>query len=332
MSARRVDVALDTRATSHMSLGMIQYARELAQRLPRVAPDLRFETFGRGDNFDAREQLGIPLRLAAMRPRLAHFLAPYAPLAVPVPYVVTIHDLIDLRYPQWVKPKARFYHHVVLRRIARAARAVVTDDARTAGDLVRFFALARDRIAIIPLGVDLPSVPTPPPRRRPYIIYAGNHRPHKDLTTLAEGWRRVDPSLELDLVLTGERDAAIPRVSRSNGELIFLGRCEHAALMSWIAGASALVHPALLEGFGLPLLEAARLGTPAIASDSAVPEVLRPHVRTFATGDADGLARAVEAALRGEQKESAEEARTATASLTWDACARATAALYRRLL
>lgn len=315
-----------------MSLGMIRYARELAQRLPLVASDLRFSTFGRGDNFDLNEQLGIPLRLARTRPRLAHFLAPYAPLAVPVPYVVTIHDLIDLRYPQWVKPKARFYYRVVLRRIARGARAVVTDDRQTAEDLVRFYGLAEKRITVIPLGVDLPSAAAPVRRSRPYIIYAGNHRPHKDLTTLAEGWRRVDPALELDLVLTGERDAGLPRVSRTNGELVFLGRCEHDALMRWIAGASALVHPALVEGFGLPLLEAARLGTPAIASDSAVPDVLREHVRTFAAGDAEGLARAVEAAMRGEERARAERAREATAGLTWDACARATAGLYRRLL
>lgn len=328
---RRPDVALDRRVTSHMSLGMQQYARELLARLPRVAPDLSFETFGTGDNFDWDEQVAIPARIVRDRPRLVHFLAPYAPLVVPARYVVTIHDLIDLRYPQFVKPKAHWYYRVALRRIARAARCVITDDERTADDLVAFYAIQRRRIAVIPLGVDLDAVePIRPPR--PYVIYAGNRRPHKDLATLAAGWSRVDAECALDLVVTGDTDVALQEASRERGTVRFLGPMPHGEVMRWIAGASALVHPALHEGFGLPLLEAMRLGTPVVASDSAVPLILREHARMFPAGDAGALARAVEGVLRGEEARRAAAAHAATATLTWDRCARTTAELYRRLL
>lgn len=326
-----IDVAFDVRETSHMSVGMCQYVRELAARLPRVAPDLSLATFGRGDNFDVAEQIGMPLELWRKRPRLAHFTSPFAPLVVPVPYVVTIHDLIDLHFPQWAKPKARWYYRVAVRRIARHARCVITDDVATAEDLERFYALAPNRIAVVPLGVDLPPV-APLRRDVPYVIYAGNHRPHKDLGTIVAAWSRVDPSLQLDLVLTGDEDAGLRRMTRARGRLLFVGDLPHGEVLRWMAGAAALVHAALREGFGLPLLEAVRLGTPVIAAAPAVPEPLRDRVATFPAGDADALARAIESAVRGEAKTRVEEARMATAELTWDRCAERTADVYRRLL
>lgn len=327
----RPDVAIDARETSHMSAGMRQYVRELVTRLPRVASDLRFATFGVGDNFDWGEQVAMPLWILRTRPRLVHFPAPYAPLAVPAPYVVTIHDLIDLHYPQWTKPTARWYYRLGVRRTARAARCVVTDDPATADDLVAFYGIARERIEVIPLGVEVRSV-EPIRRATPYAIYAGNRRPHKDLGTIVEAWSRVDPNLELDLILTGTDAPALRTAQRTRGRMLFLGELDHADVLRWIAGATVLVHAALREGFGLPLLEAVRLGTRVIAARSAVPQPLQGHVRTFAPGDRAELARAIEAVLRGEEREAALRAREATAMLTWDRCAALTADVYRRLL
>src|SRR5579872_5369648 len=166
-----IDVAIDARVTSHMSAGMVQYVRELIARLPRVANDLRFTTFGAGDNFDVAEQIAMPLQILRMRPRLVHFPSPYAPLAVPAPYVVTIHDLIDLHYPQWTKPRARLYYRHAVRRTARGARCVITDDPATARDLRFFYGIAAERIAVIPLGVDVGDVQSVR-REVPYAIYA----------------------------------------------------------------------------------------------------------------------------------------------------------------
>ena len=325
------DVALDARMTSHMSVGMRQYARELAVRLPHLAPDLAVMTFGSGDNFDMAEQLAMPLQILRTHPRLVHFPSPFAPLIVPAPYVVTIHDLIDLIFPQWAKPKAGWYFRVAVRRLARAARCVITDDPATAADIEQYFGVPRERIAVIPLGVDIAPL-APVNREAPYAIYAGNHRPHKDLATLVEAWSRVDPSLELDLVLTGAEEARFRSARRARGRLLFVGDLPHNEVLRWIAGATVLVHAALREGFGLPLLEAARLGTPVVAAQSAVPQPLREYVRTFAPGDAAAMARAIEAVLRGDEDGRVAAARDATADLTWDRCVRETADVYRRFL
>jgi len=323
-------VAFDARLTTHMSVGMQQYVRELATRIPRLAPDLQVETFGDGDNFDFAEQIAMPLWLARKRPRLVHFPSPFAPLVIPAPYVVTIHDLIDLNYPQWTKPKARWYYREIVRRLARGARCVITDDPATATDITRYYGVDAEQIAVIPLGIEATTV-DPVRHARPYAIYAGNRRPHKDLATLVEGWKLVDPRFELDLALTGDADAALLG-TRERGRVVFLGDLAHADVLRWIAGAAVLVHAALREGFGLPLLEAASLGTPVVVAEGAVPEPLRPVVRTFAPGNPSSLARAVEAALGDEVGELALRACEAAARLSWDRCARETAAVYRRFL
>ena len=328
---KRLDVAYDARRTSHMSIGMQQYAHEMQSRIPRIASDLSFATFGDGDNFDLREQIAMPLWIRKAAPRLVHFPSPYAPVIVPAPYVVTIHDLIDLHYPQWTKPRARLYYRVVVRRLARRARCVISDDDATAEDIVRFYGVPRERIAVIPLGIDAAAV-QPAIHPRPYAIYAGNRRKHKDLATLLDGCRRVDAARALDLVLTGEPDAQIAGAQREAGSVVFLGDLQHQDVLRWIAGAAVLTHAALREGFGLPLLEAAKLRTPVVACDGAIPGPLRDVVRSFPAGDAAAMARAVEAALDDRDGEMVRRARAAADALTWDRCAERTIQVYRRFL
>jgi glycosyltransferase involved in cell wall biosynthesis len=310
---------------------MQQYARELQARIPRVAADLSFATFGGGDNFDWQEQVAMPLWIQKAAPRLVHFPSPYAPLVVPAPYVVTIHDLIDLHYPQWTKPRARWYYRVVVRRLARRARCVITDDDATAEDIVRFYGVSRERIAVIPLGIDSFEA-EPALHPRPYAIYAGNRRLHKDLATLLEAWRRVDANRALDLVLTGEPDVRLAGAERTNGRVVFLGNLKHRDVLRWIAGAAVLTHAALREGFGLPLLEAAKLGTPVVASLQAVPAPLRDVVRTFPAGDAAAMARAIEETLDDPSGDLPLRARAVADALTWDRCAQRTVEIYRRFL
>jgi glycosyltransferase involved in cell wall biosynthesis len=332
-----VDVAFDRRLTSHMSAGMALYVRKLAELLPRVAPDLRFAFVGNGDNFDLAEQVELPLTLARLRPRLAHIPSPFVPLVVPAPFVLTIHDLIDLHYPQFGKRKVGPYYRYGVGPVARRARAVITDDAGTAGDLERFLGVDAARIRIVPLGVDLPP-PAASPRTSdvPYFLYVGNHRGHKNLTTLVRAWAALPDTVDVDLLLTGDDDvgAAFAGLSRKRGKLIFTGAVSETELAVLYRDARAYVHPALREGFGLPILEAMRAGTPVIAAHTALPGVLAPYALAFAPGNHAQLQSLLQRAL-DEPATLAELARAAlagTRELTWERTARATAAIYREFL
>lgn len=335
MSAPRPDVALDVRETSHMSAGMLAYVRALRRLLPRVAPDITVAEFGGGDNFDAAEQLGMPLTLARLRPRLVHFPAPFVPRVVPAPHVVTVHDLIDLEFPQYAKRKVGPYFRHVVGPVVRAARAVITDDDATVALLERYLRVDPARVRVVPLGVDAPDpLPGPVAGDRPYFFYAGNHRPHKDLATLVTAWASLPDRHAVDLVLTGEEEPALRGARHAHGELVFAGDCSTEELWRLHRGALAYVQPALREGFGLPLLEALRAGTPAIAADTATAAVLAPYVHRYPAHDIIALRllllRVVEQpdAFRA----GAVRARDGTAYLTWERTARETAAVYRDVL
>lgn len=331
-------IALDARLTRQMSVGMKAYARELAARLPRVAPDLEFAVFREGGNFGWDEQVRLPAAIRREKPDLTHFLSLYTPLFAPRPYVVTIHDLIHLRFPEYFKAKVGPYYRTLVRFVCSRARFVITDDERTITDLQRFLGVPPARVRVVPLGVDdiflQPHEPYRPPR--PYVIYAGNHRAHKDLPTLFAAWSGLPAEIPLDVYVTGEDDFGdlSMRYVRENGRIVALGDVSSEELAAYYAGARALVHPALCEGFGLPMLEAMASGCPVIACEDAVPSVLRSASLTFTARDASGARSALQRVLSDEGLRGAlvNQGQTAARALTWDRCAMRTAEIYREVL
>ena len=331
-------VGLDARMTRQMSVGMKAYALELAARLPVVAPDLEFVQFDAGGNFGWEEQVRLPIAMRAARLDLAHFLTLYTPVFAPRPFVMTIHDLIHLRFPEYFKTKVGPYYRTVVRRACAKAARIITDDERTIEDLKRFLDVDAAKVRVIALGVNdvflRPAEPFVSPR--PYLLYVGNHRPHKDLPTLFAAWARVDPSLALDLYVTGadDFDVSLEHYDRVSGRVIALGDVSEEVLASYYAGARALGHPALCEGFGLPMLEAMAVGCPVIACEDAIPGILRPAALTFPARDIATLRAELERVLHDEGLRATlvNEGRVLASKLTWDRCARLTADVYHEVL
>ncbi len=326
-------MALDLLRFRAISAGMRAYSEELAARLPRVAPDLSFATVVRTDALNLAEQLRAPRALRAVAPKLVHHLAFYAPVFAPRPTIVTVHDLIHLRFPKLFKSSVGPYYATVVRAVCARAARVLTDDERTVGDLERYLGVAPRKVVVIPLGVDdaYREPVASASGARPYFLNVGNHRPHKNLATLFAAWTSLPEDVDVDLVLTGSNDLDPSEVpTRARGAVRFLGDVSVAELRALYRGAIALVHPALCEGFGLPMLEAATVGAPVIASTDAVPGVLRPYCDVFETRDAAALRRSLERALRepAPRADAIAYART----LTWDRCVRQTAEVYRTVL
>ena len=336
MSGARI--GLDARETRQLSAGMKAYVRELAARLPRVAPEYEYVTFTRGSNFGWEEQIGLPLAMKRAHLNLAHFLALYVPVIVPVRFVVTIHDLIHLRFPHHFKAKVRPYYETVVRATCARAARVVTDDERTVEDLVELLGVKRAKIRVVPLGVAEPffEAQTPFAGPRPYVLYVGNHRKHKDLTTLFEAWSALPRDLDVDLYVTGpdDFDGELQRRSAPNRSVVALGDVAQERLPAYYRGARALVSPSLREGFGLPVLEAMAAGCPVIACADSVPRAVEAAAWTFPVRDSRRLAALLERMLvdQGERRRSVNVGLEAARRLTWDHCARATADVYREVL
>jgi glycosyltransferase involved in cell wall biosynthesis len=186
-------------------------------------------------------------------------------------------------------------------------------DARTADDLERCFGIPRERTRVVPLGYDPALLALGPRERpaRPYLFYAGNHRPHKDLPTLFAAWATLPEELACDCVVTGDDAEGFgARFARRNGTLRFLGHVDEATLRVRYRDAAAYVQPAVREGFGIPMLEAAVVGDVAALRALLVAILNDPEAANRRA--AEGVAQAI--------------------PYTWDRFAATTAAVYRELL
>jgi glycosyltransferase involved in cell wall biosynthesis len=330
----RPQVGLDARLTRQLSVGMKTYVRELTARLPQVAPEYAYVSFDRGGNFGWDEQVRLPMAIARSGVGLMHYMSLYVPLISPAPSVVTIHDLIHLRFPEYFKSKVGPYYRTVVRYACWRARRVITDDEKTIDDLVHLLHVDPVKIRVVPLGVDDRFFESSPPHvaPAPYLLYVGNHRPHKNLQTLFDAWSGLPQDLAVDLYLTGpdDFDGELERRRTAVRKIVALGDVMAESLGSYYAGALALVQPALREGFGLPVLEAMASGCAVVATEGALPRVLADAAITFESTNADQLRGSLERVMLEPELRAryVRAGRAAAAILTWDRCARATAAVY----
>ena len=332
-----IDVALDARITPRMSAGIRAYVRALCDGLPRVAPDIRLHTVGRGLNFGFSEQVRLPAEIDRIAPALTHYPTIFAPLRRRRPYVAMVHDLIHLQYPQFFGRTTALFYSVAAKPMLRGAALLLMSDERTADACAELLGVERERCRVVPLGYDpgLFAAAETRPARRPFIMYAGNHRPHKNLAVLYEAWAGLPEPIVLDLVITGPPDAAaLARYRRAGSELRFAGTLTDEHLAAGYRAATAYVHPALVEGFGLPMLEATVAGTPVVASATAVPAIVAPYATTFAPHDTLALRATLTdlAANPAPYRRRAAEGRDALRAYTWDRFAAATAAVNREFV
>jgi alpha-1,3-rhamnosyl/mannosyltransferase len=280
---------------------------------------------------------------------VALYHSPYflIPLRPGVPTVVSIHDLIPLRYPQYFGARQRVLYALSIRIAARVAERVITASREAAGDVARRLAVAPDRIAVIPMAPDPALVPAPAPAvaalrarlRLPerYALYVGTNRPHKNLPRLVQAWALLQPRSEL-LVVAGPWDDRHPEARRRAEELglgqrvRFVGPVRESDLAALYTGAGLFVFASQCEGFGLPVIEAMACGTPVACSDiPSLAELAGDAALSFSPDSAESIAAAV-ARLLDDAELRADYARRGAArarQLTWAEAARRTLEVYR---
>jgi O-antigen biosynthesis alpha-1,2-mannosyltransferase len=331
-------IGLDVRCGRRVSVGMRTYIREVSSRLPRVAPEYEYIEYRKGENLGVADQIVLPLQMRRDRVELAHYMAHYVPAFAGGRFVFTIHDLIHLRFLHFFKRAIGPYYNTIVKRASRQAARIITSDRRTIADLVNYFDVDPAKIRVVPLAPrERFFKPSPPFRaERPYFINVGNHRAHKDIPTLLRAWASLPPQYEVDLYLTGPDDlnGELQRFSTPRRKAIALGDISDDELASYYAGAVALVHPAMLEGFGLPFVEAMASGCPVIATDESIPEPISDVSLHFPVGSAETAAEHMRRLLDDEsvRHNLVERGTTVVRTLTWDRTARETADVYAEVL
>jgi len=252
------------------------------------------------------------------------YFSPYykAPLAAPCPTVVTIHDLIPLRFPAYARGAWRLYAAVFrmwAALLARRATAVITDSEHSKMELLAVLGLASERVHVIPIGVGEEFRPDCPPEvvagaadrygiRGPYLLAVGNFLPHKNLSRLVEAYGVLPATLRegVRLVLAGTPGGHGPArpvdpAALARPGVVLPGFIAPEELPALYAGAIALVCPSLAEGFGLPVLEAMACGTPVVcARAGALPEVAGEAVLYVDPSDVTSIAAGLDRILEDE--------------------------------
>jgi len=295
--------------------------------------------------FSAGEQLRLPLTLRKISPSVTHF--PYAvmPYAAPGPVVLTIHDIIPIRLPQFFTIGQRILYRALLSLALRKADAVICVSEATRSDLQSTYAIEPSRLFVVHEGIgesfrpcsikEVEQVRSKYGLPKDYVLYVGSNKPHKNLPVLIEAFARLQTAP--NLVIAGAPD---PRFDRERCQadtmgirdrIRFLGAMAEEELPALYSGARAFVFPSLYEGFGLPPLEAMACGVPVACSDiPSLRETTANAALFFDPRDCQSIACALERVVgdvslrtdlrsRGMQR---------AAELSWDLAAQKTLAVY----
>lgn len=269
-------------------------------------------------------QLALPCLARRHRLAAVYSTNPEGSMMPGLPQVITVHDVVQLAFPQFY-PRLQFYVGQVLPRVARRSAAVIADSEHTKREIVGRFDVDPRRVTVVYAGVDPERFRpvAPPPKYGRYVLVVGDVRPHKNVPRAIEAFARIGGDLRL--VIVGRHLADLP--ARPN--VVFTGYVPADELPSLYSGAAAFLFPSLYEGFGIPPLEAMACGAPVAASNAtSVPEVCGDAARYFDPTSVD----AMEAALRDVLADPApwrERGLRRAREFTWDRAAAQVDAVLR---
>lgn len=320
-------IAIDVRHARDYGIGT--YIRNMVQALARIDGENRYVLAGRKedlrefgelpDNFrravfprsDAGllNQISFPLFLRRLKPDLCHVPLNAAPLLMPQPYIVTIHDMSSLLFAENRDGETSSMRHQYrlfrFRRSLLRAERVIAVSKSTERDVEDLLRIPHERMRQIYSATDprflehshLAESGSPAfeaweeERRRtleryqigyPFLLYAGSVRPQKNVPRLVEAFAVLRGELEnhpkyrdLRLIIIGDEMWKHPQVrkmviqTRMEPYVRFFGFVPFDTLRVFYSAATAFVFPSLYEGFGMPPLEAMAMGTPVVCSGTS---------------------------------------------------------------
>jgi len=199
--------------------------------------------------------------------------------------VYMIHDLIPITHPEYCRPGEAGRHIQRVRNMLASAVGIIGNSRATLDSLTSFAAsegIATPALIVAPLGTEFGhsghgTVSTP---ERPTFVMLGTIEARKNHLLLLQIWARLARELGVEaprLLIIGQRGweceqvfDLLDRAEVLRESVVEVSHCTDVELAGHLRGARALLFPSLVEGYGLPLVEAFMAGTPVIASDLPV--------------------------------------------------------------
>jgi len=250
--------------------------------------------------YSLSEQLIFPFILLRENPDLVHFTTFNIPILWWRKYVVTIHDLIHLKHSTFGNVTQNYLYYLfkkliyvfVIKWVTFRAKIVVTDSFATKNDLINTLKVNHKKIKVIhlagsshlnPINVSIEDnhvILTKYGIVKPYLLYTATMYPHKNHERLLKAFQIIQNQRpNLNLVLVGKMDNLSTRIKNKTIEMglensvifpnyqVENGYIPDKDLAVLYQNAQIYVFPSLLEGFGIPILEAQEYKLPVIAAN-----------------------------------------------------------------
>jgi glycosyltransferase involved in cell wall biosynthesis len=229
-------------------------------------------------------------------------------------HVVTIHDLSAIQFPEWVGKKFHAWYSFLLPRLAASAEHVITDSEYSRAMIVETLGVPEEKVSAIYLAAEpkfTAAGRNEVARLRgryglpeSFVLTLGSLEPRKNLSRVVSAWLELDRSSRLPLVIAGglgdqkifgDYDVA---ALRRHEDVLLTGYVPEDDLPALYSAATVFVYVSLLEGFGLPPLEAMSCGTPVITSNTtSLPEVVGDAAVTVNPKDVEAIAESMQRML-----------------------------------
>jgi glycosyltransferase involved in cell wall biosynthesis len=269
------------------------------------------------------------------------------------PAIVTVYDIIALKHPELCKRSNVMHFKWNLPRSIQKAAAIIVLSNAVKQDLVKLMKVPPAKIEVIPPGIDecfvVPDEETKKQVRERYklpgkfVLFVGNIEPKKNLEMLIKTFFAVkmDKALDHKLVIVGQKGWKYREVFTLIDSLdleehiVFTDYVPLADLPAVYALAECFAFPSLVEGFGIPPLEAMACGTPVFTSeDPAVLEATGDAALHAPANDANSMRENLQKLLlnNAERRRLREAGLNHAAKFTWKKCAERTAEVYRKVV
>lgn len=255
--------------------------------LPQPQGRIQCRAFQRNGNF---HRLFVELGMVCRQVRADILHVTYnAPLFVPCTLVVSVHDIIFRRYPQFFSPRVRILLSTLMPLSMRRANVIVTLSEASREDIHRYYPFTRDKVVVTPLAPGPVATVAPQTEAaqritggQDFILAVGTVQPRKNIARLIRAYvdARRRRATTARLVVVGRaawQHSEVHRIAAESPyyqDIIFTGYLDDATVAALYRSCAVFVYPSLYEGFGLPVIEAMACGAPVITSNlSSLPEV-----------------------------------------------------------
>ena len=300
------------------------------------------------DNYSIGEQVGFKKLLDNLGADLVHFCMPQQPLAYKGRKVTTFHDLTLLKTYNSDKNWLVFHAKQKIGKYAfknslQSNNHIIAVSDYTRKEVQELNPVDSNKISVVYEASDVDNT-TPKKVKLPfkkYILYVGQQSDYKNIKRLGDAHQLLKSKYpDLGLVLAGKKNTSALAnekyfATQQYKDIYFTDFIPDAEL-SWLySNAEAYVFPSLMEGFGLPGLEAMGHNTPVVSSDATcLPEVYGKAAHYFSPTDTSDIARAIDDVISNPslQEKLIKLGQKQLKKYSWNKMAKETHAIYEKVL